>query len=296
MNIDLCNWMGSIDSERKLYSLNIPGAHDCAANRIQFSRITKCQNRNIGELLSIGVRAFDVRVTLKDGRLKCVHRIAKIMSDTGEYGEDMDLGEILSCFYGFLEKNPGETVILQFKDDTDRKRIESYDCLYEKYIKPDKDKWFLENRVPLLGEVRGRIVLIRRNKADFDNREFTRYTAGLDFSSWAEQKEKIPVFYVLKTHSSDDAQFLIQDRYRYNAKKRWSECIKPFLDRRRAFDGRYIVCFLSTAGGLGGPEGNAAYINRQFISYPLEKGKYYGIVYTDFADEALAEKIAETNF
>jgi len=71
--------------------------------------------------------------------------------------------------------------------------------------------------------------------------------------------------------------------------------VKPFLDKREAFDGTFVICYLSTAGGLKGPEKNAAYINPQFMQYPLEKEKYYGTIYLDFPTEALTAKIIENN-
>ena len=51
----------------------------------------------------------------------------------------------------------------------------------------------------------------------------------------------------------------------------------------------------STAGGIKGPESNAKYINPRLLDYPLEKGKYYGIMYLDFPSEDIAEKIILTN-
>jgi hypothetical protein len=90
--------------------------------------------------------------------------------------------------------------------------------------------------------------------------------------------------------------FTIQDRFKYKPEPRWSECIKPFLDGRGAFDGQYVICYLSTAGGKKGPKNNAKYINPQFIAYPLDKSRYYGTIYVDFPYEELTRKIIENNF
>ena len=36
---------------------------------------------------------------------------------------------------------------------------------------------------------------------------------------------------------------------------------------RSPFDGKYVICYLSTAGGLKGPKKNADYINALFLPY-----------------------------
>jgi hypothetical protein len=63
-----------------------------------------------------------------------------------------------------------------------------------------------------------------------------------------------------------------------------------------AFNGTYVINYLSTAGGLKGPYNNSKYINPEFIKYPLEQGRYYGMTYMDFPTEQLTEKIIQTNF
>ena len=74
------------------------------------------------------------------------------------------------------------------------------------------------------------------------------------------------------------------------------ECIKPFLDSMNKWDGKYIINYLSTAGGLKGPYNNSKYINPKFLSYKLNKDYYYGTIYMDFPTKELTTKIIETNF
>lgn len=86
---------------------------------------------------------------------------------------------ILRICYAFLEKNQGETIVLSLKregigsaTDFDFARI-----LEECYIQPDKDKWYTGTEVPRLGEVRGKIVLVRRFESE-------RQEFGLDATGW----------------------------------------------------------------------------------------------------------------
>ena len=100
----------------------------------------------------------------------------------------------------------------------------------------------------------------------------------------------------LETKSKDNAVFIVQDRFKYKPVERWNECLKPFLDSMAEFDDRYIIDYTSTAGGLKGPRKNAKIINTFFMSYPLDKAKYYGTIYLDFPYPELTHKIIEHNY
>lgn len=129
-----------------------------------------------------------------------------------------------------------------------------------------------------------------------ENKDFTDFNTGIDFSRWVEQDKAVPYPMILETNSVDKAVFIIQDRFKYKPYERWNECIKPFLDERTSFDGNYVICYLSTAGGFKGPKANAEYINKQFIEYNLDENKYYGTIYLDFPEEELLYKIIKRNF
>ncbi|MGN0523975.1 MAG: phosphatidylinositol-specific phospholipase C domain-containing protein [Eubacterium sp.] len=295
MVVDLEKWMSSIDDSVNLMSLNIPGTHDCVTQYVQLSHFAKCQDKNIYDQLRMGVRALDIRVQSVGDRLGMVHGIAKAYNSANPLGEQMDLAYVLDYCYRFLEKNPYETIIFQFKNDSNKEMEKCFDNLYRRYIKEYPTKWYTENRIPNLGEVRGKIVLIRRCKMYENSAEYSAENAGIDFSRWVEQDEAVPQALVLETDSLDNARFIIQDRFKYKPEPRWNECIKPFLDNRKTFNGEYVICYFSTAGGLKGPESNAKYINPRLFDYPLEKGKYYGIMYLDFPSEDITEKIISTN-
>lgn len=296
MDFKLNSWMCKIEDDKNLFSLDIPGTHDCVTQFVQFSYITKCQNLNIYQQLCLGVRALDIRVQSKGDRLGMVHAFAKAFNTPNRLGRQMDMLDVLDHCYRFLEENSSETIIIQFKNDSGREMEKCFNNLYYQYICKKKDMWYLENRIPKLGEVRGKIVLVRRCKMDLTNPEFTDENTGIDFSRWVEQDTAVPDALVLKTNSKDNAEFIVQDRFKYKPYPRWNECIKPFLDKRSAFDGSYVICYLSTAGGFKGPERNADYINCQFMKYNLEKNKYYGTIYVDFPDRELTAKIIKNNF
>lgn len=285
--------MKDIEDSKKLFELNIPGSHDSVTNYVQLSHFAKCQDRSIYEQLNIGIRAFDIRVKPQKDRLKMVHGICRVFTNPSHMSEQMDMQDVLTHCYKFLERNSSEVIILQFKNDSNLEMEKSFDNLYNTYIKENPDKWYLENRIPALGEVRGRIVLIRRCAKE-EGKDYP-LGCGIDFSNWVEQDTAVPEPLMLDTKSSDGAEFMIQDRFKYTPIPRWADCIKPFLDNRSAFAGEYIECYLSTAGGLRGPKKNAEYINEKFLHYNLKKNCYYGILYFDFPSENLTKKVILSN-
>ena len=295
MNMNLRAWMKDIDDSRDLFSLNLAGTHDCVTQYVQLSYFAKCQDRNIYEQLNLGVRCLDIRVKSKGNRLSMVHGICNAFVNPSHISRHMDMEDVLNHCYNFLSRNPTEAIVFQFKNDSGREQEKCFDNLYNTYIKGNEDKWFLENRAPSMSECRGKIVLIRRCKKA-DKKEYNDLNTGIDFSGWVEQTMAEPQPLVLKTSGENQMTFTVQDRYKYRPEPRWRECIKPFLDTMKAFDGSYVINYLSTAGGLKGPYNNSKYINPQFIGYPLDSSKYYGTIYMDFPTKELVEKIIITNF
>lgn len=287
----LNSWMQLVPDEVPLYRLCLCGTHDCVTQHIAVPHFLCCQSLDIRQQLALGVRALDIRVRPVKRRLFMVHGAVCARTPGGE---KMDMADVLSACYAFLRKNPSECIVFQFKDDAGRDYEQAFANLFYTYISAKPQMWFLENRVPTLGEARGKIVLIRRCKKDESDRNLTANNSGLDFSRWVEQDTVEP--HPLPLACTNDVRFLVQDRYKYKPEPRWHDCIRPFLDAAAPFDGTFVIQYLSTAGGLKGPRKNAEIINRYFLAYPLDTKKYYGTVYVDFPSEALVRKLIEQNF
>ena len=295
MATDLKKWMAEIDSSRKLFSLNIPGTHDAAARYVQYAHIAKCQDLSIFDQLSIGVRALDIRVMPQENRLLMIHGVAKVYCTARKPKLQMDFAYVLEQIYAFLNENPSEAVIIQFKNDSGKDYEKSFDNLFNAYIKPNINKWYLKNTCPTLGEARGKIVLIRRCAMDGSNTQYNAQNSGIDFSSWVEQVEMIPDPLILETCAEDGAQFIIQDRFKYKSEDKWAACIKPFLKGLKPFEKEYVICYFSTAGGIAGPKRNAQLLNNAFINYPMQRGINLGTIYLDFPSKKITTKIIESN-
>lgn len=289
------NWMKNLPNNIDVFKLNLCGTHDCVTQFVQIPHFFQCQNKNIYEQLNLGIRALDIRVASKNGRLVTVHGMAKTFAEKSRKTGQMDLQKVLDYCYKFLNENPSETIIFQFKNDYGDNNEECFDLLFNKYLKNNRGKWFAENRAPQLGEARGKIILIRRCKMA-QKHEYTPQNTGIDFSTWQEQVTAEPHPLSLTTGGEHSMKFIVQDRFKYKPIPRWNECILPFLNTACEFNGEYIINYLSTAGGLKGPKNNASYINGEFLKYPLNKNFYYGTIYCDFPTEKLVNKINETNF
>lgn len=293
--MNLKSWMKNIDNNTEVLRLNLAGTHDSVTKYAQFSHLSKCQNLNIYEQLCIGIRGLDIRVQSRGSRLGMVHGVAKAFNTPNHFGKQMDLADVLEQCYRFLDENPSETIVFQFKNDSGKEMEHCFDILFHRYIMDNQSKWYLENRSPLMNEVRGKIILIRRCKM-LQSNEYNPHNTGIDFSKWIEQDKPVPEPLTLKTGGENEMSFVIQDRYKYKPEPRWNDCIMPFLNAMTDFRGTYIINYLSTAGGLKGPYNNSKYINPAFMKYPLKKNTYYGMIYVDFPTEELVEKIIRTNF
>lgn len=101
-----------------------------------------------------GIRFFDVRLAVNNGVLQAYH---------GYLQQHATLPDILRTISQFLTARPRETLVLCIQQEHP-----STSPLFSQFVRRDMEEyiargeWFLENRVPRLGEVRGRGVLMSR--------------------------------------------------------------------------------------------------------------------------------------
>ncbi|MCQ2471942.1 MAG: phosphatidylinositol-specific phospholipase C [Clostridia bacterium] len=148
------SWMASISDEALISEISIPGTHDSCALYEPIHPSAKCQNYTIKDQLEMGVRFLDIRGVALIKKIGMVH---------GPIYQARKLDYILDECYSFLKENPTETIIMSVKEDLSiGDSIGRFISLVDKYISANSDMWFTENRLPTLGEVRGKIVLFNR--------------------------------------------------------------------------------------------------------------------------------------
>ena len=181
--IDGSNWMSAIKPDVPIPAENMPGTHDSSTKYVDISPIFMTQDGSVSEQLYRGARYFDMRFELqKDKRLVAVHSAASCRKAYGVKAEKLTAADAVEMCADFLKKNPGETVLFQLKEGNGKTGTVFFDAFYEQCIKGQEDIWFLENRIPTLGEVRGKIVLLRVVKAD--RSKFDDQNSGLDFGAY----------------------------------------------------------------------------------------------------------------
>lgn len=163
---DLAHWMGSLPDGTPLSALSIPGTHNSPTYQPAPPSV-RCQAVSPLDQLRNGVRFFDLRVQVTNpddpnsDKLTLVHSVFPISLTGPKYFRDL-----YNTIVDFLRDNPSETLIVSLKREgtgngTDQQLSQ---VLKRHYTNPER--WFTEPRLPTLGEVRGRIVLLRRFDLD----------------------------------------------------------------------------------------------------------------------------------
>ncbi|ORY66297.1 phosphatidylinositol-specific phospholipase C [Pseudomassariella vexata] len=180
----LSSWMNQLHSDYPLTALSIPGTHNSPTCHVALPSV-RCQAVNVREQLDNGVRFFDIRVSVNidNSDLSLVHSAFPISLTGNKYFHDM-----LKDVYAFLDANKSETLIMSVKREGTGRGTDHHLSKYlkERYCN-DGTKWFTKSYIPKLGEVRGKIVLLRRYANDpvLDG-ENGGTGFGLDCSQWPD--------------------------------------------------------------------------------------------------------------
>jgi len=162
----LKNWMSYITDESvSINRLAIPGTHDsCALHDtlepfIDPTDTAKTQNWSIRTQLDNGIRAIDVRGRHMKNKLPIYH---------GFVDQKIDFQDVINQCRDFLNQNSKEFILMFLKDEDNASDCSrSYESTVRSYIDANPNvNWYCENRIPSIGEVRGKIILVRRFDAD----------------------------------------------------------------------------------------------------------------------------------
>ncbi|KQX59701.1 MULTISPECIES: phosphatidylinositol-specific phospholipase C domain-containing protein [unclassified Streptomyces] len=152
--VDVRAWMGAHGDGIPLQRLTIPGTHDSGA---RFGGPwSECQNTTIGQQLDSGIRFLDVRCRVTSGSFAIHH---------GPSYQNMMFGDVLVACRDFLAAHPSETVLMRVKQEYSEESDATFRAVFDDYL--DGRGWRslfrIGNGVPLLGEARGKVVLIADN-------------------------------------------------------------------------------------------------------------------------------------
>lgn len=199
-------WMKYVDDNKFLDELSIPGTHDSSTCSVdndtepQSSQV-KCQQDYIPTQLLEGIRYFDIRLGKGDNP----------GIDHGDYyllkkdAYFMHLSDVIGYFKTFLNENPTEALIMLASRGNDEATDESITTAFAKVMADNPNLFYTSSHVPTLGEVRGKIVLLRR--FGLAGNSVSGHTWGLDLTQWDDK---------IKAHSGQ-SMCLVQDARGFEA-------------------------------------------------------------------------------
>ncbi|WP_123453963.1 phosphatidylinositol-specific phospholipase C [Streptomyces sp. PanSC19] len=245
--LDTRAWMGAHGDGTDLRRLTIPGTHDSGAR--YGGPWSECQNTTIAQQLDSGVRFLDVRCRVTGGSLAIHH---------GASYQNMMFGDVLVACRDFLAAHPSETVLMRVKQEYSEESDATFRAVFDDYL--DRRGWRplfrIGDALPLLGEARGRVVLLADN-------------GGLPGLRWA-----------------DPAVFSVQDDWNALPDAKYPK-IQAQFRTAVAQPGRLYVNFVSTSAYLP-PRWNSDRLNpwvHGFLDGAELAGRVgLGIVPLDFPD------------
>ena len=191
----LADWMCFLPDAVPISSLSIPGTHDSAAFMSTWPFVST-QTLTTAQQLDAGIRYFDLRCGIVKDEVQMVHGRAVL---------GLKLADLLMDMYLFLLKHPKEAIIVQLKQDRkDEASTRPFSQLVLDLMHQQSKYWRLETTTPTLGELRGRIQLMRR----FTTFQHQRYTTGIDLSRWPDNP---PLPFTIRTLVG--VHLTIQDHY-----------------------------------------------------------------------------------
>jgi 1-phosphatidylinositol phosphodiesterase len=163
------DWMASIPNSVKLHKISIPGTHDSGAlfsgwgdDDPEISWV-KCQSWSIEDQLKAGIRYLDIRVRRTGESFTIYH---------GRYDQHQDFDDVMKTITGFLSAHPSETILMRVKRETKiTGEGKTFSWIWDHYMW-DADHRYAEylwksgegKRIPNIGSIRGKIVVLRNDK------------------------------------------------------------------------------------------------------------------------------------
>ena len=243
-------WMSGLPDSLSLALMSIPGTHNSPAHHRAMPSV-RCQAVSVRKQLDNGIRFLDIRLqpasatNLEDESLYLVHGAFSVTL-IGYY----HFRGLMDRVYAFLDQNPSETILISLKREGIGKASDNHlaRILKRHYIDKNPTKWFIQPRIPKLGEARGKLVLLRRFNYDHEfATEYAPHGWGIDATSWADNSP----FSLNPT-----GQLCIQDFYEVLAAVNIDEKI-TYVEEHLA---------KAAAASSGGPESNPSHLYINFAS------------------------------
>lgn len=218
-------WMKYVDDNKFLDELSIPGTHDSGSCSVDNdtepqTSLAKCQQDYIPTQLLEGVRYFDIRLG-KGENPGIDHGDCYLLKKDGNF---MHLSDVIGYFNTFLSENPKEALIMLVSRGNDEPTDESLTTAFANVMDKNPNLFYTSSRIPTLGEVRGKIVLLRRFR--LAGSSVSGHTWGLDLTEWDDK---------IAAHTDSASMCLVRDERGFEAVGKTSD-EKPYCTKVYAQD------------------------------------------------------------
>lgn len=151
--------------------------------------ISQCQSLDtpLAAQLASGIRVLDIRLAVKNSKLMAYH---------GPYPQKASFQIILTVIHAFLtaEKTRHETIVMSIKQE-DFTTVPSavFSALVHDEIMNGpggRAMWYLDNRVPVLGDVRGKVIMFSRFGGDGEGWEGGLEGIGMHPTTWPDSERE----------------------------------------------------------------------------------------------------------
>ncbi len=299
--MDVTSWQNLIPGTVPISLINLPGTHDSSTQFVSLSLFSRCQDTSIRQQLENGIRFFDIRLELREDVFYAVHGIANCRTLKRKKSPLLHFRDIFDNIRNFLDEYPSEAIIVAIKMERGTNADEFFPAFYEQFVEQNSSRWFLENRIPVLDECRGKMVLLRRCVTGKSRYTFDENNSGLNFANSFDSplsSDKCPLPGLVDDLGSKLPQYsvVIQDSFMLNPVKKWKNAVKPALDHFTPASSTIVIHYLSTAGMPFIPRLNSQYVNSKFNVYPLLNRNNYGWICSDFPAKDQIAKVIQSNF
>ncbi|THH29636.1 hypothetical protein EUX98_g4550 [Antrodiella citrinella] len=182
----LASFLSDLPDAIPISALSLPGTHDTMA--LYGWPISQCQDLTtpLPVQLQSGIRVLDIRLAVKDDGLMAFH---------GVYPQRASFQYILQTIHDFLiaPETCGETIVMSIKQE-DFMNISP--TIFSERVRDEitngaggMDMWYLGNRIPTLGEVRGKVVMFSRFGGDSNGWKGGLEGMGIHPTTWPDSKK-----------------------------------------------------------------------------------------------------------
>ncbi|MGF1429797.1 phosphatidylinositol-specific phospholipase C [Kitasatospora sp. LaBMicrA B282] len=146
---DGADWQGALPDGVSLARLTVPGTHDTCS--LYGGPITQCQTLSVPDQLTAGIRFLDMRCRAINGVFAIHH---------SQFFQNIFFGDVLNDCQAFLAQHPGECVLMRVKQEYSTVSDADFGAIFADYQSRWPGLMWTEGRIPALGEVRGRVVVL----------------------------------------------------------------------------------------------------------------------------------------